>query len=310
MATKRRSSSSFGTYADGIILRGMPLLTTYPGDVYWADSGGGGSKGTFASPDTSISDAMARCTSGNGDIIMCKPGHQETISAAAGLVCDKANVAIVGTGTGSNQAKIVFDTADTADIDVTASGVTFYGMWIYVNFANVDGCFDVAATGTYFTMQKCRWTGGSATLDFEEGINLAAAANYFSFIDNDVRVLTAGDAESLVFGAGECVDITVTGNFIAIPATAAIFDFDVGNTTGAPLFMNNTMINLDTTTGICVAVGAGTVATFVNENYGAVKDNVVPAADLTLSYCINCHGVDLADRGSLLWPSTATNWTA
>ena len=311
MSTLRRSASTFGSYADGIVLRGMPLLTLYPGNVYWVDSNGGGSsKGTFKSPVSTIAEAMGLCTASNGDIIMCKPGHVETISAAADLTCDKADVAIIGTGAGSNQSKIVFDTADTADIDITASGVTFYNMWIYLNFANVDGCFDVAATGTYFTMQKCRWTGGTAALDFEEGINLAAAANYFSFIDNDVRVLTAGDGESLVYTVGESIDMTVTGNFIAIPATTAIFNIVATALTGTPIFRNNTMINLDTTTGICVSIHADTVAVFCDEKYGAVKDNVIPASTLTKSFCIECHGVDLAARGSLLWPATPTNWGA
>jgi len=147
---------------NGISIKGLPLLTLYPGNVYWVDSGvGGGSVGSFVKPVTSIETAMGLCTSGNGDKIVCKPGHIEYISDAAALVCDKSDVAIIGTGSGGNQAKIVFDTKDTADIDITAANVTFFNMWIFNNFANVDGCFDVEVTGTYFTIQGCRWTDGS-----------------------------------------------------------------------------------------------------------------------------------------------------
>ena len=295
---------------NGIILKGVPLLTLYPGNVYWVDScGGGGSVGSFVKPVASIATAMGLCTTSNGDIIICKPGHIEYISEAADLVCDKADVAIIGTGFGGNQSKIVFDTADTADIDITASNVAFCNLWIYINFANVDGCFDVAATGTYFTMQGCRWTGGSATLDIEEGINLAAAANFFSFINNDVRLLTAGDTESLVFTTGECVDMTVTGNTIIMPASTAIFDVNATALTGAPVFKDNVMVNLATDTGQCVDVNAATVAVFSNERYACNKSNTVPVKTLTASYCVRCYGVELPAVSSLIWPATATAWT-
>jgi hypothetical protein len=60
MSTLRRSSSSYGAFADGIVIRGMPLLTLYPGNVYWVDeNGGGGSKGTFAHPVATLAAAVA-----------------------------------------------------------------------------------------------------------------------------------------------------------------------------------------------------------------------------------------------------------
>ena len=59
MTTLRRSSSSYGSFADGIVIRGMPLLTLYPGNVYWVDeNGGGGSKGTFAHPVATLAAAV------------------------------------------------------------------------------------------------------------------------------------------------------------------------------------------------------------------------------------------------------------
>ena len=61
MSTLRRSTSSYGGFGDGIVLRGMPLLTLYPGNVYWVDeNGGGGSKGTFSHPVASIDGPLHR----------------------------------------------------------------------------------------------------------------------------------------------------------------------------------------------------------------------------------------------------------
>jgi hypothetical protein len=245
---------------------------------------------------------------GRGDVIMVKPGHVENISDAGDLVCDVIGVSIIGTGTGDDQAKIEWDTADDADIDVTVANVTIANMWLFNNYANVDGCIDVAAGGTYFTVSGCRWTDGSATLEIEEGINLAVDADFFKFLNNDVRLYTGSGTESLVFADGECIDMTVENNTIIMAATAAIFDCDKTAITGTPLFRNNAMVQLDGTTGLCVAVHANTVAVFVNERYAGDKANTVPCATTTLSFGIHCHGSELNDVGSLLWPSTATAW--
>jgi hypothetical protein len=308
MSTLRRSSSSYGGFADGIILRGMPLLTLYPGNVYWVDSnGGGGSRGTFVHPASSIVEAMGLCTSSNGDIIMCKPGHVEYISAAAGLVCDKADVAIVGTGTGSNQSKIIFDTADTADIDVTAANVSFINMWFVANFDNVDGAIDVSADGDYLTIQGCRVTATSTALDFEEFINLAVNADYFSFIDNDVHLIEGTDAESLVFTTGESLSMRVINNRIIMEASTSIFDIDATAITGGPMFMNNYMLNLTAAADYCVEIDAATVGFFVNERY-ACAGEAIPIAVTTASFFVNCLGSELANTSSLIFPKTATAW--
>ena len=308
MSTLRRSTSSYGGFGDGIVLRGMPLLTLYPGNVYWVDeNGGGGSKGTFSHPVASIDTAVGLCTAGNGDIIMVKPGHIENISAAGDLTCDVAHVAIVGLGAGDDQAKIVFDTADTADIDVTAANVSFVNMWFEANYANVDGAIDVAATGDYLTIQGCRFTATSTALDFEEGINLAVGANYFSFINNDVHLIEGTDGESLVATAGESLSMRVIGNNIVMEASTSIFDIDASAITGAPLFRDNYMCNLTAAADYCVEIDAATVAHFVNERY-ACAGAAEPVNDPAASFLVHCHGVDGVDQSSLIFPATATAW--
>ena len=306
MSTNRRSSSTFGSYADGIVMRGMPLLTLYPGNVYWADSNGGGSsKGTFASPVSSIATAMGLCTSSNGDIIMCKPGHVENISAAADLVCDKADVAIVGTGTGSNQSKIVFDTANTADIDISAANVSFINMWFMANFLDVAVAIDVAATGDYFTVQGCRVTAAGTTLDFANFITLAAAANYFSFIGNDVHLIEGTDGVSLVATVGESLGMRVMDNIIIMEASASIFDLDATALTGCPFFMNNAMLNLTAAADYCVEIDGTSVGYWVNERY-ACDGSAIPMITTTVSFHSNCLGNDENNTSSLKWPSTST----
>jgi len=306
MATNRRSASSYGTFADGIVLRGMPLLTLYPGDVYWVDSNGGGSAvGSFAKPVSSIATAMGLCGASNGDIIVCKPGHVENISAAGDLVCNKADVAIVGTGTGSNQSKIVFDTAATADIDITAANVSFINIWFMANFADITAAIAVAAGGDYFTVQGCRVTAGSTVLDFAIFISIAVNADYFSFIGNDVHLIEGTDGASLVKTVGESLSMRVLDNIIVMEASESIFDLDATAITGCPVFQGNSMLNLTAAADYCVEINASTVGFWINERY-ACDGAAIPMITTTNSFHSNCLGNDENNTSSLKWPSTST----
>ena len=90
-------------FANGISVRGMPLLSAYPGKVYWVSSvnGSNGNDGTFQKPFGTLDYAVGRCTANAGDIIVAMPGHVETVIAAAGLDLDVAGICILGLGAGS-----------------------------------------------------------------------------------------------------------------------------------------------------------------------------------------------------------------
>ncbi|MCK4815623.1 hypothetical protein KA005_07630, partial [bacterium] len=64
-------------FANGINLRGLPILNTYPGKVFWVDSetGSDGNKGTFDRPFGTIDYAVGRCTADRGDVILVKANH-------------------------------------------------------------------------------------------------------------------------------------------------------------------------------------------------------------------------------------------
>lgn len=114
-----------GGFANGVSIRGVPLLSAYPGEVFWVSSTGGanGNNGTFDRPWATIDYAVGRCTAGRGDIIMVKPGHTETISGAAGIAFDVAGVAVIGMGIGSSRPTLNF-TATASTVTVTAANVT------------------------------------------------------------------------------------------------------------------------------------------------------------------------------------------
>jgi hypothetical protein len=73
-------------FPHGISIRGLPLLSLYPGKVLWVDSvlGSNQEEGTFDKPMASIAYIYLNDLVTAGDIIVAKPGHIEVISAAAG----------------------------------------------------------------------------------------------------------------------------------------------------------------------------------------------------------------------------------
>lgn len=305
-------------FPNGVRSYGVPVLGSGPvfttGDVYFVDSGaasGADTKDRGGSPEKpflTLDFAIGQCTASQGDYIILMPGHADTVSAAADIVCDVAGITILGIGDGTLQPTITFDTADTADIDVTAANVTFDNVHFIANYANVDGAIDVAATGTDLTIQNCRISATGAALDFEEFLNLAAAAHRFSFLNNDVELLEGTDAESLVLAAGDCDSMRVIGNNIIMEASTSIFDIDAAAiTTNGPLFRNNFMINLTAAADYCVEIQATTVAYFVNERYGCAGA-AEPVNDGSASFFVDCHGVDGVNQSSLIFPTTATAW--
>jgi hypothetical protein len=144
-------------FANGVTVRGVPLLTAHPGKVFCVDSNSGsnGNKGTYDRPFSTIDYAVGMCTADKGDIIMVKPGHTETVTAAAGLDLDIAGIAIVGLGSGSNRATINFTTATTADMDVDAANITMYNFLFTGGIDALAGPIDVNAAD--FALINCEY---------------------------------------------------------------------------------------------------------------------------------------------------------
>lgn len=144
-------------FAHGVTIRGVPVLSAYPGSVFWVDSGAGsnGNPGTFDKPFSTIDYAVGRCTSNNGDIIAVKPGHTETVTAAAGLDLDVAGICLLGFGSGSNRPTVNFTTATTADMDVDAANISVYNFLFTGGVDALVGPIDVNSND--FALVNCEW---------------------------------------------------------------------------------------------------------------------------------------------------------
>ena len=143
-------------FPNGLSSWGVPVLPNVSSgifadsNVYWVDStdsqnadGAGG--GTAEQPFATIDFAVGQCTANNGDLILVKPGHTETVSAAAGLDFDVAGITIIGIGTGSDRPTVDFTTAATADIDIDAANVTIVNILFEARVEGLTAPVDINA---------------------------------------------------------------------------------------------------------------------------------------------------------------------
>lgn len=172
-------------FAAGLSVRGMPLLQSQPGQVFWVDNspvlnpqqkaGSDGNRGTFLDPFATLNYGISQCVQGRGDIIMVGAGHIETISNATALALSTNGVAIIGLGSGAARPTFVFTTATTANIQLRAANVSIQNCLFLFNFAAIASAF----TGTRGSSATSTITGttfsavGAVTGSFYPGMTLA-----------------------------------------------------------------------------------------------------------------------------------------
>jgi len=138
-------------FSNGISVRGMPILQTQPGQVYWVDNsvqlnpqaraGSDGNRGTYLDPFATLNFALTQTMPGRGDIVVVGAGHLESISSATTLLLTSSDVAILGMGSGASRPTFLFTTAATANIPVTGSGLSIQNCLFLANFADITSVF-------------------------------------------------------------------------------------------------------------------------------------------------------------------------
>lgn len=164
-----------GGFAAGLSVRGMPLLQTQPGNVFWVGNfpviergniaGADGNPGTYQKPFATLERGVDACNQGVGDIIFVKPGHRELVSAGTIDHFDCAGVAIVGLGSGTNRPTFVFDTAATANINLRSANMSIQNFLFIANFADITSLItSIAASTTASIAPNTSGSGGILTV--------------------------------------------------------------------------------------------------------------------------------------------------
>jgi len=155
-------------FANGLQVRGMPLLQMQPGQIFWVNNsvvlnpgargGSDSNRGTFQSPFATLAGALASgpgsqtngqgVVGGRGDIIFIGPGHKETLSNATSLLLNQAGVAVIGLGAGLLRPTFTLGTATTANIPVQSAGMSIQNCLFLANSAAVASVFTGISAST------------------------------------------------------------------------------------------------------------------------------------------------------------------
>ncbi len=205
------SSNYPNGFPQGVTIRGLPLQLTHPGKVFWVDSvaGGNGNPGTINKPFSTIDYAVGKCAASKGDIILVKPGHTETVTAAGGLSLDVAGIAVIGLGSGSLRPKINFTTAVGADMNIDAANITMANILFTGGIDALTGPIDINAA-------DC------TLLDIETRDVTGQATDFIVTDDNCDRLLISGWKHNGASAAGADTAISAVG-----ADDVVIEDFDI-----------------------------------------------------------------------------------
>ncbi len=229
-------------FLNGITIAGMPVTATNPGQVFWVNStsvlpdkgiaGSNGNKGTYLQPFATVAYAITRCKSGRGDIIMCMPGHAETVAAAAGITfTSMTGVTVVGLGRGSMRPTFNF-TATTSTITMASANCSFVNCLFTGGVDAVVSLIVVSAADC--VLQNCEVR--DVTDQMTNGILTTAGATRLKILNHIHNGATgAGTDAAIAIVGGSGIEITIDrmdGNF-------AVGGIDVRTTATTDLFVHD-----------------------------------------------------------------------
>ena len=248
-------------FLNGINIRGVPLLQMHPGKVIWVNSssvlpvggisGSDNNPGTYLQPKSTVNGAVTDCTAGRGDIIVCMPGHTETVSAAGGIALSKSGVALVGLGQGglrptfnltATTSTILLNAANcsminclvTGGVDAIVSAIVVSAADCYVelNYRDVTGqctdCLLTTAAATRLKIHVNRYEGAAAAgtnagIAIVGGDQIEITGNYMdgNFAVGGIDVRTTATTQLLVHDFGHFRTRNAADIFVVDTITAS-----------------------------------------------------------------------------------------
>jgi hypothetical protein len=286
--------SNRGVPVEGYAGIGSPLFTS--GNVYWVDSGADTADDDNAGtnpkqPLATVDGAVNKTTANNGDVIVVKPGHSETISAAAGIVFDVAGVTVIGQGVGNSRPTITLDTAATADIDVSAADVRIYNMIFSMNYADIVQVFDLSADG--FTLDGCDIVDTAVNMNFVDLIKCTTTDNECDRITVNNCYIASPDTgnDAVVEIGGDSDRLTFTDNYIrlGVSNSEAVISVATGKDVTNCLIAGNYIYRLN-------SAGDLLIDSDTSDNSGIIAHNRIGHADTSGEVLVDADGVRQFDN--------------
>ena len=282
-------------FKNGVSIRGLNVLNTYAGNVFWLDYniGSDGNDGkTPERPFKTLDYAIGRCTASNGDIIMISPGHAESIIAATTVVWDVAGLQIIGLGKGDLRPTFTFTTAAAAAIPVTGADGYIENCRFLCNIASQNHMFDVAADD--LEVAFCDFREGSAVgLSFITADTADGDSDNLYIHNSTFFQPTAGVGDAAIAIGKDMANIRIEDNVIYGDFDLACVDVPAGGDACTNLQINrNYMTNL-LTGQHCVQVNGSAVTGMCYDNRFAT-DTQAATLDASLMRCAGNTWTDLA----------------
>jgi hypothetical protein len=301
-----------GGFAEGISIRGVPLIQTHPGKVFWVSNstamlsgqktGSDGNKGTFDAPFATLDYAVGQCVANRGDIIFVKPGHAETIASATALALDVAGVAVIGLGQGSNRPTFNL-TATTSTITISGNNVVFWNCLVTGGIDAIVAVYTISGADVKLQLNYRDVTGQCTDCV----LTTATADRLFIDVNDYDGAVAAGTNAGIAIVGGDHIEIVgryMDGNFavggIDVRTTATtdllVHKFEYFRTrNAADIFL------VDTITASTGQVGPD-VCLRLTDNAANITEAVTGATFVVMDpvYVVNLAG----EKGMLI------NWTA
>jgi len=262
-------------FDQGVLIKQLPLLQSFGGNLYWIDSGaGGGERGTFNHPVLSINNAMDLVTASNGDILVMKQGHAETITAATSAVMDVAGVALVGLGNGSLTPTLTYTTAAAATLSITAANCLVNNVRLVSDLENtaITKGITLGASADGCILSNIHSRESADTDVFTTVISVTADCDDI-IIENCRHYGAAGAAQEWLELLGGSDRSIIRGNLVygdfsvdVLTATAALSSYLT--------IQDNNFANIDTSAGKGVECHASTTGWLQRNRFYGAKNGV------------------------------------
>lgn len=201
-----------------------------PGELWFVLSGvGEDDEDRGRVPDQPMASiAYALTQAAPGDIILCLPGHAETISTAAGINANVAGISIVGVGHRGIRPVITMDNT-AATFAIAATGVRLENLKFIADAAVVIG---VDVNSSYAKIVNCEFVEGGDQFTTAIDVN-GGAANAC-----DGTEILGCEFNSPTAGAGRAIELGEVADRVVIKDCLVWGDYDdapIHNPTGKVL---------------------------------------------------------------------------
>jgi hypothetical protein len=204
---------------------------------------------------STVKGTLAKCRSGQNDVIFVLPGHTETIDSAwaTDLV---ASTKIIGLGNVRNSNAPLFTfNATGSTIDVDVADVAIANCRFTASIAAVAIGIDVNEEGFVFSGNLCT-VGRAGPYNFTIFMDVGDDGEYATIVGNSFKGITGAGS---VITVGAAADVVIANNHIAaVPthiSTAGLLNID-GNAQRLLIDRNSFSADLTAST-CCVIVGDG-----------------------------------------------------